>query len=239
MKNDVNHPDLAGDGAIEEPSCLSPRPYCDLVRAGPRRFGGAFGVQWVSEHSNAVAAISPGDVLDWREDQPCDPTGGSENLYGGTLTRADFANCPSRQNILTWNTTHVAVGFTDLSTLLRSKFEDSQQTQAERWSCGTGGSMTAEHDRKFEEKPRRLKWIGIDASAFAVAKAEVINTILVQEGASPTEKEPSCLEAAMQVWLSATWSRTTLRSFHRACKDVYERMRREVGDKEADLVGVP
>jgi hypothetical protein len=97
--------------------------------------------------------------------------------------RHDFSNQAYRREMLVQGKTHVAVGFVDLGLL-----------------------MTA--DLLPGDDP--LRFIGIERSAFAVAKTHVIWEMLKQIPVtlSISQRDPF-LVSVMQVWFSSTWTRET------------------------------
>jgi hypothetical protein len=71
-----------------------------------------------------------------------------------------FSNCSVKPHVYTWGTTHISVGFVDLSTLLMSIIKGNEDA--------------------------KLLWIGIEASSFACAKTMVIVAMLEDENAHLT-----------------------------------------------------
>ena len=106
----------------------------------------------------------------------------------GTKQISNFSNFPGRKDVLTWGTTYVAVGFNDLIVLLKSQL------------VADGSSN------------RALKFIGIDGSAYAVAKTEVLWQMMMDRST------PIC--SIIEVWFSATWTRSTLDFFGKAVSEM-------------------
>ncbi|KAG1709242.1 hypothetical protein DVH05_019886 [Phytophthora capsici] len=107
-------------------------------------------------------------------------------------TRASFANNPSRAEVYYLASTHVAIGFCDLSSLLAAKL------------------------RKNSNSDAPLRYVGFDMSEFAVAKGKVVAQMLRTASVS--------ISSVMEVWLSSTWSDTTLADFKKAVNVVLESM---------------
>ncbi|KAF4146964.1 hypothetical protein GN958_ATG03851 [Phytophthora infestans] len=104
--------------------------------------------------------------------------------------RSNFANNPNRAEVYFFGTTHVAIGFNDLSSL----------------ACATL------HDKANSEGP--LRFFGVEMSEFAVAKCKVVAHMLGSPNIS--------ILSVMEVWLSSTWSETTLSDFRKCVKAVLE-----------------
>lgn len=101
--------------------------------------------------------------------------------------RLNFPNYPNRVEVLQLGTTHIAMGFNDLALLCSSKFVGP---------CDG----------------RKLKFIGVDQSAYSVAKGLVILQML--------EDDSTPLGHILQVWYSSTWTLSALTSFKRAASAV-------------------
>lgn len=99
--------------------------------------------------------------------------------------RHSFSNQAYRREALHQGTTHVAVGFVDLGLLLAS---------------------TLQNPPKGREGP--LHFLGIEMSAYAVAKTHVIWEMLKQTPSSEAHRDDH-IRSIMQVWFSSTWEEKT------------------------------
>ena len=99
--------------------------------------------------------------------------------------RHSFSNQAYRKEALHRGTTHVAVGFVDLGILFASTLEDPP------------GSSDGP-----------LCFLGIEASAYAVAKTHVIWEMFKQTPAAAPQRDEH-LRSILQVWFSATWGEGT------------------------------
>ena len=138
-----------------------------------------------------LAPDGEGAVIDWREQ--CDDDQFKKSMGYGTKQISNFSNFPGRKDVLTWGTTHVAVGFNDLIVLLKSRL------------VADGSSN------------RALKFIGIDSSAYSVAKTKVLWQMMMDRST------PIC--SIIEVWFSATWTRSTLDLFGKALNHVVSEMK--------------
>ena len=123
--------------------------------------------------------------------------------------RTSFSNCPNhfRNLKLQLGTTHVALGFNDLSVLLDAQFMQSPD------SANYG-------------KP--LRFVGYEQSEFSIAKYLVVADMFQSAENEATE------DAIFQVWYSSNWSAETLNSFRVSCKRVLKE-RQNLGQQKADL----
>ncbi|GMF28839.1 unnamed protein product [Phytophthora fragariaefolia] len=117
-----------------------------------------------------------GDIIDGRRE-------GSIPVYDARI-RSNFANNPNHAEVYFFGTTHVAIGFNDLSSLLAAKIQDKTSTCSEA-----------------------LRFVGFEMSEFAVAKCKGIARMLGSPEVS--------ISSVMEVWLSSTWSKTTLTDFRK------------------------
>lgn len=99
--------------------------------------------------------------------------------------RHSFSNQSYRKEALHGGTTHVAVGFVDLGILFASELHEPPE------NCSGP-----------------LRFIGVECSAYSVAKTHVIWEMLKQTPTSGQERQ-NHLRSIMQVWFSATWSEGT------------------------------
>ncbi|ETL47417.1 hypothetical protein L916_02837 [Phytophthora nicotianae] len=129
-----------------------------------------------------------GDIIDGRTSQ-------SDALpaYDARI-RSNFVNNPNRAEVYFFGSTHVAMGFNDLSSLLSAKIQD-------KTSSSTGP----------------LRFEGIEMSEFAVAKCKVVAQMLGSPDVS--------IASVMEVWLSSTWSETTLAAFRKSLDTVLAAMK--------------
>jgi hypothetical protein len=116
---------------------------------------------------------------------------GNECFYPDII-RHNFANMPYKKEIVTAGTTHVAVGFVDLSFLFAAQIANA----------GAGP----------------FRFVGYERSAFCVAKTMVIWDIL----RSPVEDEALITRSVLQIWYSSTWEEGTLNIFKAAVTRLVE-----------------
>lgn len=100
--------------------------------------------------------------------------------------RQPFTNQAYRKELLSRGTVHVAVGFVDLGTLL---------------ACDLGAAPEG-------REPSPLRFVGVELSAFAIAKSLVIWQMI-----SDAADGQGCALSVLQVWFSATWERRTEAAF--------------------------
>ena len=103
----------------------------------------------------------------------------SVNVNDENVLRS-FSNVPRRPWRYDLNTVHVSVGFVDLGDLLTCDLVHGP--------AGRGA----------------LHWIGVDMSAYPIAKTAVISRMMRQRATT---------NAIFQVWFSSTWSKDTLKAF--------------------------
>lgn len=120
-------------------------------------------------------------------------------------SRRAFSNQAYRTEILTRGTVHVAVGFVDLGVLLSCEF-----------AHGTGG------------RAGPLEFVGVELSAFAVAKSLVVWQ-MVADAAGDLE----AATAVLQVWFSATWHVGTAGAFRAAVVSVSKKSKALYGNNDA------
>ncbi|EEY67663.1 uncharacterized protein PITG_18172 [Phytophthora infestans T30-4] len=123
----------------------------------------------------ARGSVHHGDIVDARE---------ALSDYApryDAKTRSNFSNNVSRADIYYFDSTHVAIGFTDCSSLLAATL------------C----------ENSSRDGP--LRYVGFEMSEFAVAKWKVAALMLGSSSVS--------ISSVMEVWLSSTWSETTLKDF--------------------------
>jgi hypothetical protein len=86
----------------------------------------------------------------------CSEAGGANvEVVGSVKLCHSFSNTECREEILTEGTTHVAIGFVDLGTLLHAKLQPATDTNCER----------------------PLRWVGYELSAYACAKTMIVNQL--------------------------------------------------------------
>jgi len=120
-----------------------------------------------------------------------------DHVYPGSV-RHNYSNQGYRRYLLHQGKTHVAVGFVDLGILFESDI------------C-PGGDWD-------EAQPQPLHFIGVERSAFSVAKTHVIWE-MIRECAIwellrddldvPDCKVPGSIDSVLQVWFSSTWTSFT------------------------------
>ena len=115
------------------------------------------------------------------------------NSYESRI-RSNFVNCPHRNEVFFQGTTHLAVGFNDLNSLMNCKWMNAPEEE-------------------FMHKPSRF--VGLEMNPFNVAKALVITEML--------SKPEITLDAVVQVWYSTVWSQETLSSFRRCIESVLDK----------------
>ncbi|KAA8491107.1 hypothetical protein FVE85_4524 [Porphyridium purpureum] len=173
------------------------RPWLDAICLGTgrwdldlnylqQRWHGLKAVELVRERSKA-GPLKFGEVIDWATE-----TGGRE-LHDVRI-RMNFANeasnplCSFKQG-----TTHVSVGFNDLSELLSCPLEPPD--------------LVHEGGNGCDHKP--FRFVGFEVSEFSVAKSLVVEAMLC-DTAVP-------LVHVLQVWYSTAWTVSALASFRAAC----------------------
>ena len=102
--------------------------------------------------------------------------------------RQAFTNQAYRKELLSLGTVHVAVGFVDLGVLL---------------SCDLGPRGAGP-----------LRFVGVELSAFAVAKSLVIWQMVLN--AAQSRSNSAAALSALQVWFSSTWEQSTAIAFRDA-----------------------
>ncbi|CAE7234169.1 purD [Symbiodinium natans] len=147
-----------------------------------------------------LAPPSDEAVIDWREQ--CDDDQFKKSMGYGTQQISNFSNFPGRKDVLTWGTTHVAVGFNDLIVLLKSRL--------------VADGSSPEHIDATTSKTS-LKFIGIDSSAYSIAKTKVVWQMMMDSSI------PIC--SIIEVWFSATWGRSSLEAFGKALNHVVSEMK--------------
>ena len=146
----------------------------------------------------ATSKLAKDPVIDWRELQLDDHI---ESQMGyGTELFSNFSNFPGRKDIFTWGTTHVAVGFNDLIVLLKSRLAGQSQDTLAAADAGTSASGA------------NFRFVGIDVSAYSVAKTKIIWNMLMDKSVP--------IFAIIEVWFSSTWTREALEYFHIAVRNV-------------------
>jgi hypothetical protein len=117
------------------------------------------------------------------------------------LVRHSFSNQAYRKEVLHQGTTHVAVGFVDLGMLFAANLNRSPS--------------------RGSDEP--LRFIGVDMSAYSVAKAHVVWELL-RQAPSPTESPPQSwttyLRQVLQVWYSASWGEGTFEAVKQALESL-------------------
>ena len=98
--------------------------------------------------------------------------------------RSNYVNCPYRCEIMFYGTTHVALGFNDLNSLIN------------------GVWMAASED-VYEGRPGR--WVGFEMNEFNVAKTLVVSQMIANDSIP--------LDHVLQVWWSSVWTKEAHKSF--------------------------
>eukprot|EP01126_Amoeba_proteus_P057134 TRINITY_DN7249_c0_g3_i2.p1 TRINITY_DN7249_c0_g3~~TRINITY_DN7249_c0_g3_i2.p1 ORF type:complete len:726 (+),score=118.74 TRINITY_DN7249_c0_g3_i2:115-2292(+) len=111
-----------------------------------------------------------------------------ELKYVGEILFHSFSNTPDFPQILHFGTTHIAVGFCDLGMLLTSV-------------------LTVHESNPNSVLKKPCVFVGVDMSAYAVAKFLVVNSMM-KNGAST--------ESIIEVWFSSTWTPGTYTEFMKA-----------------------
>ncbi|KAF1785797.1 Tetratricopeptide-like helical domain [Phytophthora cactorum] len=135
----------------------------------------------VMEFLRARGAINHGEIIDGREGLDHVPSYHAK-------TRCNFSNNVSRADIYYFDSTHVAIGFNDFSSLLAATL------------C------------KNSSRDGPLRYVGFEMSEFAVAKCKVVGRMLGSPSVS--------ISSVMEVWLSSTWSETTLKDFRESLNSI-------------------
>ena len=100
--------------------------------------------------------------------------------------RHSFSNQTYRKEALFLGTTHVAVGFVDLGIL---------------FAAGLKGPPKKRHGP--------LRFLGIDMSAYTIAKTHVVWELLKETQCGSSQQRHDHLRRIMQVWYSASWGEGT------------------------------
>lgn len=106
-----------------------------------------------------------------------------------SFIRHSFSNQSYRKEVLCRGTTHVAIGFVDLGMLFAADLRSSPS---------------------FDQGP--LKFLGIEKSAYAIAKALVIWGLIDKAASSRKPKNKSHVHGIVQAWFSSTWDNDTAES---------------------------
>ena len=93
-----------------------------------------------------------GKVIDRRQ--------GREAGYDPRI-RSNYVNCPYRNEIMFYGTTHVALGFNDLNSLINGVWMPASESV-------------------YEGRPGR--WVGFEMNEFNVAKTLVVSQMIADEG---------------------------------------------------------
>ena len=100
-----------------------------------------------------------------------------------------FSDVMNRAERLEVGSTHVAIGFVDLGQLREAEFFPTDAASL------------------LPSTREPVRWVGLEASPYCVAKTIVITTML---------KMQSPADCILQVWYSAAWSSVTVKAFRRA-----------------------
>ena len=101
-----------------------------------------------------------------------------------TRIRSNYVNCPYNPEIMFFGTTHVALGFNDLNSLINSVWQPASEDA-------------------YRGKPGR--WVGFEMNEFNVAKTLIISQMIADESIP--------LAHILQVWWSSVWTKETHKSF--------------------------
>jgi len=111
-----------------------------------------------------------------------------------SLMRHSFSNQAYRKEVLHRATTHVAVGFVDLGMLFAADLQP-------------GPTGKSGHPMRF---------IGVEMSAYVVAKAHVIWELLQMTPPQASSEWKPHLCQVLQVWFSSTWEKETFEAVQKA-----------------------
>ncbi|KAL7578497.1 hypothetical protein ACA910_011561 [Epithemia clementina (nom. ined.)] len=114
--------------------------------------------------------------------------------------RHSFSNQTYRSETLQRGTTHVAVGFVDLGILLTMNLEDPPTLpSSSSWA------------KQNLDSNAPLHFVGVEMSAYSVAKAHVLWEMLActPESSSLQKERQAHLCKILQVWFSASWGQGT------------------------------
>jgi hypothetical protein len=123
-----------------------------------------------------------------------------------TTTVHSFSNTPDKRITLFTNSTHIAVGFCDFRMLCTAKLVSKTKTKGKNENENNNNNNSG--NGKSKGKPLPLKFVGVDMSAFTVAKFHVINQMFKDSAIE--------IESILEVWYSATWTRPTMKHFKKA-----------------------
>ena len=116
-----------------------------------------------------------GKIIDRRQ--------GAQPSYD-TRIRSNYVNCPYRCEIMFFGTTHVALGFNDLNSLINGVWQPAAEVA-------------------YRGKPGR--WVGFEMNEFNVAKTLIISQMIADVSIP--------LAHVLQVWWSSVWTKETHKSF--------------------------
>eukprot|EP00392_Amoebophrya_sp_AT5.2_P017152 g17475.t1 len=189
--------------------------YYEPVETLMRRYDAVGPGQLVMKYlqKNKEKTSQTGIVLDWR-DECTDEEFAKEVRYAPM--RSICSNCPKRPDVMTWGTTHVSAGFNDLLQLLLGNYQHSPEAA-----------------RNPPSGKQSFRWLGIDQSAFSVARSMVLWEMIRDASCSPS--------SVLQVWLSSTWTATAETAFQKAVVTAREKVKYEMTPNligEYDLVRV-
>jgi tetratricopeptide (TPR) repeat protein len=153
-----------------------------------------------------LGGLHPAKVQWWLGGGPPDVCDESElgiNRAYNPYVRHSFSNEMYPNIVLTRGTTHVAIGLVALGILLASELRGAQ----------AGASDSAPSSPSSSSSPlpddTRLRFIGVETSAYSVAKTLVIWEMLRHSPPLSHPEHDACLRAVLQAWLSTTWTAGT------------------------------
>ncbi|GIL66711.1 hypothetical protein Vafri_20195 [Volvox africanus] len=140
----------------------------------------------------------------------------STNDDGTRSTNRKYGDCSSRTDDDNDIRTHVAIRFVDLGTLAASVNlpewdEQVKAAEAELRRGDAGGYVSSTEGSS--SRRLLLRWVGFEASPYAVAKTLVLERLLRTRGAAATG-------LALQVWFSATWTSEAHTAFRRTVTEL-------------------
>jgi len=156
-----------------------------------KRFHGTGSLLWLLDNLSTVD-LQPGLVLRFMDGVTRQWEAGKElSMKYHADMRSSFGNNPNKCEIMHCGTTHVAVGFNDLGVLLAAKFAPHPEDE-------------------FVDRP--LRFVGLEMSAYSVAKTKVIAQLITTGSVAP--------RLIVQCWVSSTWTRDAVSAFKRAAGQV-------------------
>ncbi|EJK46250.1 hypothetical protein THAOC_35095 [Thalassiosira oceanica] len=160
-----------------------------------KRWHGTASIDKIVNHPEIYAKV--GAIVDIRELKP--PTSYDSRI------RSNFVNCPHRREVFYRGTTHLAIGFNDLNSLINCVWMDTSEAE-------------------YIGQP--FRFVGIEMNPFNIAKSLVVTEML--------SKPDVPLTNVLQVWYSTVWSTATLRHFKISIQAVLDKNEKGLSPHRCD-----